>query len=303
MIYRFSLVNLPTPNNAVHKEIGRKFKEKLESLKDDFFMNSDKKLYVKVISFNFKRDIDNIFNMIYMIFKDVVFKAENLKEVSQQRVNEINIENFHYEVLISDDPKKNFDSIPDKTFKIGSDIKKENNEGTDIEEESEVKEKEESKPKLSSFSQIEKYLDEGIRIYKLNPNVFKNLEEIISRSLEAGNFDKAITEFQRICLINYICRVRDFTENEDSEKIFSAYLAAFKMIASDRPKDYNGFSKNAKKIARREEFEKCKKALGMILGSDKNFLKNSSLYKNKIFRFRERLAFEFNYNYKYEFLF
>ena len=301
MTYRFSLVNLPTPNNAVHKEIGKKFKEKLESLEEDFFMNSGKKLYVKVISFNFKRDIDNIFNMIYIIFKDVVFKAENLKEVSQRRINEANIENFHYEVLISDDPKKNFDSIPDKTIKIGSDIKKESNERTDIEEESEVKEIEESKPKLSIFSQIEKYLDEAIRINKLNPNEFKNSEEIVSRSLEAGNFDKAITEVQKTRLINYVCRVQEFTE--DSGEFFVTYLAAFKMIALDRPKDYNGFSKNAKKIARREEFEKCKKVLGTILGSNKNFLKNSSLYKNKIFQFRERLAFEFNYNYKYEFLF
>lgn len=303
MTYRFSLVNLPTPNNAVHKEIGKKFKEKLESLEDDFFLKSDRKLYVKIISFNFKRDIDNTFNMIYLIFKDVVFKAENLKEVSQRRINEANIENFHYEVLISDDPKKNFDSVPDKIIKIGSDIKKENNERTDIEEESAVEEKEELKPKLSSFSQIEKYLDEAIRIDKFNPNEFKNLEEIISRSLEAGNFDKAITEAQKISLTNYICRVQEFTENENSEKFFSAYLAAFKMIASDRPKDYNGFSKNAKRIARYEEFEKCKKAVGTILGSNKNFLKNSSLYKNKIFRFRERLAFEFNENYKYEFLF
>lgn len=299
MTYRFSLVNLPTPNNAVHKEIGKKFKEKLESLEDDFFLKSDRKLYVKIISFNFKRDIDNIFNMIYIIFKDAVFKAENLKEVSQQRINEINIENFHYEVLVSDDPKKNFDSIPDKIIKIGSDIKKKN----DIEEESAVEEKEELKPKLLSFSQIEKYLDEAIRIDKFNPNKFKNLEEIISRSLEAGNFDKTITELQKTRLINYVCRVQEFTEDEDNEKFFSAYLTAFKMIASDRPKDYNGFSKSGKKRTRYEEFEKCRQAIGKILGSNKNFLKNSPLYKNKIFQFRQRLALEFNENYKYEFLF
>lgn len=300
MTYRFSLVNLPTPNNAVHKEIGKKFKEKLESLENDFFLKSDKKLYVKVISFNFKRDIDNIFNMIYMIFKDVVFKAENLKEVSQRRVDEINIENFHYEVLISDDPKKNFDSIPDKIFKIGSDIKKENNGRTNIEEESEVKEKEESKPKLSSFSQIEKYLDEAIRIDKFNLNESENLEEIINRSLEAGNFDKAITEVQKTRLINYVCRVQEFTE--DSGEFFGAYLTAFKTIASDRPRDYNGFSKNRKKRTRYEEFKKCKETMRKIL-DNKNFFKNNSLYKNKIFFFRQKLAFEFNENYKYEFFF
>ena len=299
MTYRFSLVNLPTPNNAVHKEIGKKFKEKLESLEDNFFLKSDRKLYVKIISFNFKRDIDNTFNMIYLIFKDVVFKAENLKEVSQRRINETNIENFHYEVLVSDDPKKNFDSIPDKIIKIGSDIKKKN----DIEEESAEEEKEELKPKLLSFSQIEKYLDEAIRIDKFNPNKFKNLEEIISRSLEAGNFDKTITELQKTRLINYVCRLQEFIEDEDNEKFFLAYLIAFKMIVSDRPKDYNSFSKSGKKRTRYEEFEKCKKVVGTILGSNKNFLKNTSLYKNKIFQFRQKLAFEFNENYKYEFLF
>lgn len=113
MTYKIIFNELPSANskfsntknyNMFLKTYQEYFNNKIFS--NDFFskLENDKEIFIEIFSYNSKRDIDNIFNMLYPIFLGTVFKKNsNLIKIVQHKIEELKENKFHYIVYVSDE--------------------------------------------------------------------------------------------------------------------------------------------------------------------------------------------------------
>lgn len=245
MTYKIIFYELPSANskfsnaknyNMFLKTYQEYFNNKIFS--NDFFskLENDKEIFIEIFSYNSKRDIDNIFNMLYPIFLGTVFKKNsNLIKIVQHKIEELKENKFHYVVYVSDE-EINLNKV-NKTIEIKS-LEEAKMYNMDLE---------------NIFKEFELFLDKKITILNIirsycSNNFNQHYGNDLITSYLNSNLIESNKELKGKMFSFFLKKTKEFDFNKEFEKMILNVLTAKGII-------YSSYGKSGKKNIRKKIYK------------------------------------------------